>query len=289
MPAIDLGSFEWPPSGGNGSGVTIYANFAAFPVSAPVGTLAIDASTGTLYEFFGGMWQVLAELGFTPGASYQQLFNGSSGGLINGVNTVFTLTITPSQAASLLLSGDNGPLFQGIDYTIAGNIITMAIAPPFGSTLYAYYNVVSGVIGVTDINGQGGSLTFTGTGGTTVTNVGGAFTVNSASSSPLTVIGSRAGPELIMAAGGIPFTSSTALTKEYIQGNGGAVVVTANPQIAAGSFDGQELTLQSTDATDTVEIQDGNGLAMNGPWIGGLNSVITFTWDLTNWVEKGRQ
>lgn len=38
-------------SGSGGGGVTIYPNFAAFPASAPNGTLAIDASTHILYEY----------------------------------------------------------------------------------------------------------------------------------------------------------------------------------------------------------------------------------------------
>ncbi len=37
--------------GGGGAGVTVYTNFAAFPASAPNGTLAVDGSTHILYEY----------------------------------------------------------------------------------------------------------------------------------------------------------------------------------------------------------------------------------------------
>jgi hypothetical protein len=50
----------------------------------------------------------------------------------------------------------------------------------------------------------------------------------------------------------IPIQSSTA----------GAVDITANPQIAAGAFDGQMLTLIGQDDTKTVQIDDGTGFAL---------------------------
>ena len=40
-----MSSYNWPPIGGSGSGVTVYTNFASFPSSASNGTLAIDGST----------------------------------------------------------------------------------------------------------------------------------------------------------------------------------------------------------------------------------------------------
>lgn len=41
---------------GINSGVPIYANVAAFPITAATGALAVDASTGNLYEFNGASW-----------------------------------------------------------------------------------------------------------------------------------------------------------------------------------------------------------------------------------------
>lgn len=51
---------HYPTAGGSGSGVQTYANFAAFPVSAADGTLAIALDTDTLYIYNGAAWQVLA-------------------------------------------------------------------------------------------------------------------------------------------------------------------------------------------------------------------------------------
>lgn len=105
--------------------------------------------------------------------------------------------------------------------------------------------------------------------------------------------GSRSAPLPIIAADGIPFSGLQPLTKAYIIGAGsggaGEVIVTADPRIASGNVDGQILTIQSTSDGAYVELQDGNGLVMNGPWIGQADSSITFSWDLFNWIETGRQ
>lgn len=103
------------------------------------------------------------------------------------------------------------------------------------------------------------------------------------------VTGSQASPTSITAAGGISFSGSNYFNVSFIQGSGGAVTVTANPQIAAGSLVGQRLTLISESATNTVKIQDGTGLSLNGAWVGGLSSVINLVWDGSNWVEESRR
>jgi hypothetical protein len=46
-----MSSFEWPPKGGSGSGITTYANFAALPVSANDGDAAVTLDTDTLYIY----------------------------------------------------------------------------------------------------------------------------------------------------------------------------------------------------------------------------------------------
>ena len=53
----------YPPHGS--SVVTIYANTGSFPATAPTGSLAVDASTGNLYEFNGTSWVLIAG----PGAA----------------------------------------------------------------------------------------------------------------------------------------------------------------------------------------------------------------------------
>ena len=101
--------------------------------------------------------------------------------------------------------------------------------------------------------------------------------------------GSVGSPVAITAVGGVTFTGSNYSNIKFIVGSGGAVTVTANPQIAAGTSIGQDLTLIAEHATNTVTIADGNGLALNGAWVGGLNSVIDLVWDGAVWVEKSRR
>lgn len=103
------------------------------------------------------------------------------------------------------------------------------------------------------------------------------------------ITGSQASPTLITAGGGISFTGSNYFNIAFIAGNGGAVTVTANPQIAAASAVGQRLTLIGEHATNTVTLADGTGLSLNGAWVGGLNSVLNLVWDGSTWVEESRR
>lgn len=68
-------------------------------------------------------------------------------GLINGLNTVYTLASAPTPAASLQLYR-NGDLMKagGIDYTLVGLTITFVVAPALLDTLVAYYRQITGVL-----------------------------------------------------------------------------------------------------------------------------------------------
>lgn len=103
------------------------------------------------------------------------------------------------------------------------------------------------------------------------------------------ITGSQASPTAITAVGGITFTGTAYDNIKFITGSGGAVTVTASPQIAAGTTVGQTLRLVSESATNTVKLQDGTGLSLNGAWVGGLNSVISLLWDGSVWVEVSRR
>lgn len=104
-----------------------------------------------------------------------------------------------------------------------------------------------------------------------------------------TVTGSQASPTLITAVGGVSFSGSIYFNINFIAGDSGAVDVTANPQVAAGSLVGQQLMLIGTSATDTVTLEHGTGLSLNGTWVGGNNSALTLVWDGSNWTEIGRR
>lgn len=89
----------------------------------------------------------------------------------------------------------------------------------------------------------------------------------------------------ITAAGGITVTKPIM----HIQGDGGAVTVTANPQIAAGT-DGQWLSLQGKSDTNTVTLNTGNGLHLHGRAVIGNEDSLTLYYDgaTSEWEERGR-
>lgn len=110
-----------------------------------------------------------------------------------------------------------------------------------------------------------------------------------ASSSTPNVVGSTGSPTSITAAGGITFSGTNYVNINFIVGNAGPVTITANPKITAGTNVGQKLTLISTDPTNTVTLTDGNGVNLNGTWVGGDNSSIDLLWNGSAWYETARR
>ncbi len=104
----------------------------------------------------------------------------------------------------------------------------------------------------------------------------------------LAISGTRASPYSVVAGTGILAPTAPRMTY-FIQGSGGAVDVSANPQMAAGTFVGQEAILIGRSDTNTVFLEDGTGLDLNGPWLGGASSVLSLVYDGTNWVERSRR
>lgn len=60
-------------------------------------------------------------------------------GSVNGSNVNFTLSQTPSPAASLNLFLNGIRLRRGVDYTLTGNAVAYAVAPESGDNHYAFY------------------------------------------------------------------------------------------------------------------------------------------------------
>jgi hypothetical protein len=112
--------------------------------------------------------------------------------------------------------------------------------------------------------------------------------VGGASGAP-SVIGSTGSPTLITAVGGIAFTGAFWDNVKFIGGLAGPVDITANPQISAGTAIGQRLTIIGTDDTNTVKLDDGTGLSLNGSVILANHSVIRLIWDGTVWAEEARR
>ena len=111
-----------------------------------------------------------------------------------------------------------------------------------------------------------------------------------------TIYGTRAAPRSIVAATGIVSVSSHMGASDpdqtvFVKGSiAGESIISANPQIEAGTVVGSKMFLQGADDTDYITLNDGNGLDLGGPWSsnGGRNSLTLF-WDGTTWSERGRK
>lgn len=104
-----------------------------------------------------------------------------------------------------------------------------------------------------------------------------------------TVTGTQSSATNVTAAGGIT-PGGFSQQKIYVQGSPGAVDISASPQIAAGTADGQLLLLVGADDTKTVTLENGTGLKQQGTVILGKNSSILYSWDNAQsvWTEVSR-
>lgn len=104
------------------------------------------------------------------------------------------------------------------------------------------------------------------------------------SSSRYVVYNTRALPASITAAGG-GVSTNVARQLRFVKSNGGAVTVTANPQIAAGSNVGDEMLLIGTSNSDYLIFDTGTGLELNGPKQLKNGSKLHLIWDGSVWSE----
>ena len=89
----------------------------------------------------------------------------------------------------------------------------------------------------------------------------------------------------ITAAGGITVTNLIM----RVQGNGGAIDITADPQIAAG-IDGQMVTLFGASDANTLTLDNGTGLALSAQMVLSKLDNITLVYDSGEnvWIETNR-
>jgi len=73
-------------------------------------------------------------------------------------------------------------------------------------------------------------------------------------------------------------------------GTNAPIDITANPQIADGLHDGYKTIIIGYNDTNTLTLDDGNGLDLEGQWVGGANDVIGLMYLADNdiWVEMFR-
>lgn len=89
----------------------------------------------------------------------------------------------------------------------------------------------------------------------------------------------------VTAAGGIAVTN----TIMRVQGDGGPIDITANPQIAAG-IDGEYLIVEGSSDLNTVTLNNGDGLHLHGPIILQNKDHVVFVYNENNleWDEVSR-
>ena len=102
------------------------------------------------------------------------------------------------------------------------------------------------------------------------------------------VSGSRGSPTAITAGAGITALNAR-LQLHFVEGSGGAVTVTANPQISAGTSVGDILILVFRSGTNTLTLANGTGLSLNGDITGEEDDIVLLLWDGTNWSEISRR
>jgi hypothetical protein len=117
------------------------------------------------------------------------------------------------------------------------------------------------------------------------TNGSGLLSFATINTSP-SLFGTRGTPIVITAVGGIS-QAWTTTNFIFIESSGGAVDITAVPQIAAGTV-GQTLHVVGRSNVNTVQLDNGTGLSLNGSAILGEDDVITLFYDGTNWTEISR-
>jgi len=74
----------------------------------------------------------------------------------------------------------------------------------------------------------------------------------------------------------------------FVEGSGGPVNVTANPQVEGHNFIGAMLTIVGKSDVNTLTLEDGNGLKLNGAAVLGENDVLRLLWRGDVWVERRR-
>lgn len=101
------------------------------------------------------------------------------------------------------------------------------------------------------------------------------------------IIESVATPQTLLAAETITATEMII----PVSGNGGAITLTSDPQIAAGTVNGETKTLIGTDDTNTLTVVNGSGLSTdNGlSFTLGEDDNIKFTWYNSRWIETARK
>ena len=101
--------------------------------------------------------------------------------------------------------------------------------------------------------------------------------------------GTLGAPTPIAPLSGIAFSGTSYFNKKFLVSNGGAIVVGSSPQIAAGTLVGQKLSMEFCSDTDTIELNDGNGLDLAAKFISENKRKLELEWNGSVWSENWRR
>lgn len=233
-------------------------------------------SEAALAKVRGGSGQDNSSLTFPTSGTVQASSPNNHGVMVSGSGATATVIAPDASTSKVLVSGgSSADPGWGVAGAAGGGTGQSSFTK--GDILVATGSTALAKVGV-GTNGQALTADSTQTAGVKWASGGGA----------LVVTGSRASPQSITAAGGIAFTGTDARQMWFVQGSSAPIAVTANPQIAAATNVGQELVIVGRDDTNTIFLQDGTGLSLNGGILLTSDSVLSLVWDGTNWVETSR-
>jgi hypothetical protein len=100
--------------------------------------------------------------------------------------------------------------------------------------------------------------------------------------------GSTGSPTNVVAGTAIAADAAVLEQTWFVQGSGGPVTVSANPQIVAGTKVGQKLRLYGCSDANTLKYANGTGLKLNRDCTLGIDTILKLFWNGTDWAEEGR-
>lgn len=214
--------------------------------------------------------------------------------------------LTPANSPRTVVDADKGTLFV-VDCT-AGNFIfnlsqisTLTLTNPWSVGIKksdASGNIITINRGGTDlIDGAASTTVSVPSAGVTLvpdntptpdawTSV--LFGAGGGSSAP-DLQGTIGSPATASSGVALNFSGTSYFNKKWLVSSGGAIALGATPQIQPGNLVGQQLLLTFCSDTDTVELNDGNGLELAGKFIGTNKRKILLEWDGTIWSENWRR
>jgi len=215
---------------------------------------------------------------------------------VTGVTSVGTLNLNNAVASGNISATGNGS-FNG-NGSFGGNLAVTGTSSVTGNASFQGTLSVEGEVSIDsplNLEHQGSTPSNPAAGRNKVyyKTDGKLYQLNSAGSETLlgagayVTSGTRASPNNITAGGGITFGGQQR-ELVFIQGSGGHVNVTASPQITAGTAVGQELTLVGRNDSQTVTLENGDILELNGDISLGASDILSLVWDGSFWVEISR-